>query len=471
VDWHQKSYTVSAGIHILKWRYVKNWEDEDGDDCGWVDYVQWSGPSPQQDTSNWQTINYKHDVYGRRSEKKVDGYSTRYVYDGGHVIAEYDSNNNLLRKYIYGPGIDQPVCMIEVADSNAIYYYHFDALGSVVALSDSAGDTVQTYQYTIFGEVWAEDIDHPNPYMFAGVHYDIEIGLYYNRARYYNPYTGRFLQTDPAGDGMNLYSYCANNSLNCVDPSGLAYMFLDSWDKNTKKNVRGQSLLTFAWINDDDPYDVKAIWSGGGIDEWCNWAASNPDFDGRDDLPNIDDRSGWDLAQRLVNPGDIGTHYTKEGFFWRLQALEYLGVGGGIIATLENSDELQNIKIKLYTGVEYREYENGSKVVEWNPTFDLLWGGGHEWNRVPPLALLLHELTHAADDVTGGIASRASTEIWAMKNENDARYAFWSKVPHSGNIYPRPGYYNDAWYSNDLSSNSWQAWYNYFWIKHKQVFF
>jgi hypothetical protein len=60
-------------------------------------------------------------------EKKVDGYSTRYAYDGDHIIAEYDGNNNLLRKYIYGPGIDQPVCMIEVADSNATYYYHFDA--------------------------------------------------------------------------------------------------------------------------------------------------------------------------------------------------------------------------------------------------------------------------------------------------------------------------------------------------------
>jgi len=43
-------------------------------------------------------------VLGRRVEKKVDGYSTRYVYDGPHVIAEYDGNNNLLRKYIYGPG-------------------------------------------------------------------------------------------------------------------------------------------------------------------------------------------------------------------------------------------------------------------------------------------------------------------------------------------------------------------------------
>jgi RHS repeat-associated protein len=112
--------------------------------------------------------------------------------------------------------------MIEEAESEA-YYYHYDALGSVVALSDSSGDTVQTYEYTVFGEVWASDIDHPNPYMFAGRRYDIEIGLYYSRARYYNPYMGRFLQTDPIGygGGINLYAYCGNNSLNHVDPSGL----------------------------------------------------------------------------------------------------------------------------------------------------------------------------------------------------------------------------------------------------------
>ena len=183
----------------------------------------WSGSSPEQDPLDFQTINYKYDLYGRRSEKKVDGFSTRYVYDGPHVIAEYDGNNNLLHKYIYGPGVDQPVCMIEVADSNEPYYYHYDGLGSVVALSDSSGDTVQTYEYSIYGQVAVEDINHPNPYMFAGRRFDIEIGLYYNRARYYNPFIGRFLQTDPIGygGGMNMYAYCGNNSLNYVDPSGL----------------------------------------------------------------------------------------------------------------------------------------------------------------------------------------------------------------------------------------------------------
>jgi RHS repeat-associated protein len=113
--------------------------------------------------------------------------------------------------------------MIEVADANAAYFYHYDALGSVVALSDADGDTVQVYEYDVYGQVAASDPNHPNRFLFTGREFDAETGLYYYRARYYNSTIGRFLQTDPIGyaDGMNPYWYCANNPWNRTDAYGM----------------------------------------------------------------------------------------------------------------------------------------------------------------------------------------------------------------------------------------------------------
>ncbi len=114
---------------------------------------------------------------------------------------------------------------IDVAANNAAYYYHFDGLGSVVALSNSDGDSCQSYEYSVYGQVAASDPNFiANPYMFTGRRFDIETGLYYYRARYYNPHIGRFMQTDPVGydNGINWYLYCGNNPLGFVDPYGLA---------------------------------------------------------------------------------------------------------------------------------------------------------------------------------------------------------------------------------------------------------
>jgi len=67
--------------------------------------------------------------------------------------------------------------------------------------------------------------------MFTGRRFDIETGLYYYRARYYNPHIGRFMQTDPVGygNGINWYAYCGNDPLNYVDPSGLFYVTGRQW--------------------------------------------------------------------------------------------------------------------------------------------------------------------------------------------------------------------------------------------------
>ena len=226
VAWQEKTYVVSgSGSHTLKWRYVKDGTTSDGDDCGCVDWVQWTGPLPQDPpATSWRNLTYTYDAGGRRIEKKYNGDTVlKYVYDGDSCIAEYDASGNLRRKYIYGPGIDQPVCMIEATVSPAAtYYYHFDGSGNVVALTNSSGNTVDVYEYAVYGKVGASDPSHPNRFMFTGREFDKETGLYYYRARYYKPEIGRFLQADEVGyeAGMNLYRYCDNNPWNLIDPYG-----------------------------------------------------------------------------------------------------------------------------------------------------------------------------------------------------------------------------------------------------------
>lgn len=87
-------------------------------------------------TSDRQVASHTYDYRGRRIKKVVYGSpdTTKYCYDCDQVIAEYeyDGSNNLLRKFIYGPGIDEPIYMIDIVDSNTVYYYHFDGLGSVL---------------------------------------------------------------------------------------------------------------------------------------------------------------------------------------------------------------------------------------------------------------------------------------------------------------------------------------------------
>jgi hypothetical protein len=90
-DWQQKEYSISSGIHTLKWVYDDN-GGSSGKNCGWVDYVQWSGPSPQQDPSEWQKIEYKYDVAGRRSEKKACGEiveSIEWAFPWGRLTVQH----------------------------------------------------------------------------------------------------------------------------------------------------------------------------------------------------------------------------------------------------------------------------------------------------------------------------------------------------------------------------------------------
>jgi RHS repeat-associated protein len=184
--------------------------------------------------SNTQ-VEMKYDVLGRRIQKSVTiGGQTKienYYHSGHQVIEVRDENDQLLRQYIYGNGIDEIIRMDKFEGGTfTSYYYHTDASGSVTAITDANGQLVERVTYDIYGMPTFFDADGNeiakssigNNILFHGREYDDELNLYYFRARYYDPIMGRFLQTDPMGytDSMNLYQGFNMNPMNFLDPLG-----------------------------------------------------------------------------------------------------------------------------------------------------------------------------------------------------------------------------------------------------------
>jgi RHS repeat-associated protein len=105
--------------------------------------------------------------------------------------------------------------------SGTTSYYGYDAHGDVRSLMNNGGVVTDTYDYDAFGNVVGSTGTTPNVYRYQGEAFDSETGLYYMRARYYDPTVGRFLNVDQMTDqGEHPYSYAAADPVNGHDPTG-----------------------------------------------------------------------------------------------------------------------------------------------------------------------------------------------------------------------------------------------------------
>jgi RHS repeat-associated protein len=151
-------------------------------------------------TAGSTEVEYAYDPFGRRQMMDVNGTKTYFIYDGDHILAEYDASGTMKREYVYGPWLDEVVSMLRVSPS-ARYFYYQDGLGSVSEILDFNGVLFEQYDYEAYGKTTVKNkngVTLPNGsaignrFAFTGRRLDYETKVYDYRARAYSTGIGRF---------------------------------------------------------------------------------------------------------------------------------------------------------------------------------------------------------------------------------------------------------------------------------------
>ncbi|MBU1737102.1 MAG: chitobiase/beta-hexosaminidase C-terminal domain-containing protein [Proteobacteria bacterium] len=209
-------------------------------------------------------FSYQYNADGQRLASVNKGIETRYLLDVigemEFVLAEMDDSNAVSKYYIYGDGL---LYSIDGTTGERLYF-HYDPIGSTVAITDATGSVTDKYSYLPFGELNRSETTHDNPFLYVGKFGVMQepTGLQFMRARFYDPGTRRFMSKDPVKGGMNNsqslspYAYVQGNVTSSVDPRGelltsvlglITSSTVQYFDQNPQTNL--QTMLAAAELN------------------------------------------------------------------------------------------------------------------------------------------------------------------------------------------------------------------------------
>ena len=229
-----------------------------------------------------------------------------------------------------------------VAGATGTDYFAIDGLGSVRFLIQRPASTWQlgdSYVYDSFGiligsydsagTLFAAGGGTANKFRFAGEQWDSDLGLYYLRARYYNPSDGRFVSTDTfegsQSDPLSLhkYLYCHGNPINGTDPSGHEFSLMGL---NVSQSIGGGlQAMRAGGVAIAKRVAINSLYGsiiGGAAGEWDAILG------------------GGDAVDGLVSGAEGGAIFGALGSFQSIQpVLQAIGIGLGSVSTIEAASD------------------------------------------------------------------------------------------------------------------------------------
>jgi RHS repeat-associated protein len=216
---------------------------------------------------------YTYDVFDRLIVRSNNGRQVMTVYDGNHAWADFDGVGTVQARYLFGQRIDQILARWQ--PGSGVAWYLTDHLGTVRDLVNAVGQIINHLDYDSFGKILAQtNAAAGDRFTFTGREFDFTTGLYYYRARWYDPVLKQFISEDPLGFGggdVNLRRYVGNHPVMGTDPFGQAEAIEEAVLKQAAQILADSAIdagckLLEAWAQDE----LKDPWGTFERDFWHN---------------------------------------------------------------------------------------------------------------------------------------------------------------------------------------------------------